>query len=277
MKVKSGEKAKRIGEGQEIASKRKKKEANIEEEITEDYGDEIEGREYGARAASETRVIGEDGETWSGPVTLSNVELVINEGVTLTIEDTVTINRTVTIRGGGNIARGSENAGILVNKSASLTIQRITVDGKEHTAYSSMIQVNGGQLTVEAGSKIQNCRHMRDETDYLDVERFGGAVSLSDGAIAEFHGCTISNCTANNGGAISGNNNSILIVDNGSKIENCHAIKPMLAGFGGAVHLYNANAEFRDCTIKSCSTENERGMVEMGRGGAVRFYGEKKL
>ena len=66
---------------------------------------------------------------WSGNVTLANGELVVEPGVTLTIQGVITVQGNVTIKGSGTIKRGSGNAYFKVYDGAHLTVGNVTIDG----------------------------------------------------------------------------------------------------------------------------------------------------
>lgn len=117
------------------------------------------------------------------------MELVINEGVILTIEDTVNIDGTVIIQGGGTIIHG-DHARIEVNKGADLTMENITIDGQEVRAYYSKIRAMGS-LTMN-NCKIQNCRMSTMMSSLITYS--ASAVTLENNATGKFNGCIIENC-----------------------------------------------------------------------------------
>lgn len=234
------------------------------EEIEEmiEYGGEPEDREFLISPASDDIVIAKD-TSWNAQ-TLSGRNVVIEEGATLTLNGILSIMGNVTIQGKGTIARGNARAEIDVYQNASLTIQGITLDGKGLETSYAMIMVSGA-LKVEAGCKIQDC-HTRGASRPGSVAGYGGAVYLfwNTGARAELLDCTISNCTASEGGAAYCSEDCTLILDNGCRIENCRAVKGLASGGGGAIeaHLYDATVKLLKCTISHCSAD--------GNGGAVR-------
>ena len=200
--------------------------------------------EYFASSARESQVISAD-TTWDEEKTLSSGELVINEGVVLTINDWVDIRGNVTIRGGGTIAKGSANARINVGTDSSLTVLGVTMDGKSIGASFEMLQVRG-ELTLDGGCRIENCA--------ASSKGLGGAVHV--GGTATFNDCVIENC---NDGAVElwgkARAKATATFNNGCVIENCSGVA------GGAVNLWQeAQATFNGCVIKNCSAM---------RGGAV--------
>lgn len=230
---------------------------------------ETENQEFLISPASEDIVIAQD-TSWDQEKALSGGNLVIEEGATLTINKELYIKGNVTIRGKGTIARGKADVEIWVERNASLTIQGITLDGKGLEDSYAMIMVSGA-LKVEAGCKIQDC-HTRGASKPGSVAGYGGAVYLfwNSGARAELLDCTISNCTASEGGAAYCSEDCTLILDNGCRIENCRAVKGLGCGDGGAIdsHLYNATIKLLKCTISHCSADGNGGAVH---GNAVNL------
>lgn len=94
---------------------------------------------------------------WTGIGTLSDGELIVEPGVTLTISNCIDIRGKVTIKGGGMIKRGSAAAYFRVNGGADLTLGEITLEGNFIQSGQSMISAKNAKITLNAGCRIQNC------------------------------------------------------------------------------------------------------------------------
>ncbi|MCI8494426.1 MAG: InlB B-repeat-containing protein, partial [Lachnospiraceae bacterium] len=136
-------------------------------------------------------VISED-TVWTEAGTLSNGTLTVNPGVTLTINDILTIDGSVIINGGGTIARGNASTYIDVPLGAELTLDDIVLDGKNIPADTSLLGING-TFTMNKGSKIQDC---------IVLDGNGGAISCAGTVILD--GAVIQDCKSQlgRGGAI---------------------------------------------------------------------------
>lgn len=149
---------------------------------------------------------------WTVAGTLANGELIVEEGVTLTINAALTISGNVTIKGGGTIARGNNAGSFSVGSGAGLTLENITLDGKSVPASVPMINVTSrGMVTLNNGSKIQNCRY----------SNYGGAIANSSGTVV-LNGAVIQNCKASSGGAIYNTSSGSVTIEY-AVIENCTA------------------------------------------------------
>ena len=90
-------------------------------------------------------IVSED-VTWEVLGTLTDGELIVMPGVTLTITQPVIIGGSVTIKGGGTIARGGSGAGFIMNGGGNLVLEDITLDGCSSefpAAVTSMITAKG--------------------------------------------------------------------------------------------------------------------------------------
>ena len=94
---------------------------------------------------------------WSGNVTLADGELIVEPGVTLTIQGVVTVQGNVTIKGGGTIKRGSGNAYFSVYNGAHLTVGNVTLDGASLPSDRPMVEVVKSEATLDDGCRIMNC------------------------------------------------------------------------------------------------------------------------
>ncbi len=140
---------------------------------------------YAAKTTPSCGTISED-TTWESG-TLTNGELIVEPGVTLTLNGILNISGSVTIRGGGTIVRGNSNVIINVYSGKTLIIQDITIDGKDMQSYYTMLNVRGN-LKLNDGAKIINCRND-------DIAAMGGAIFISEGT-AELNNAVIENCSS---------------------------------------------------------------------------------
>ena len=122
-----------------------------------------------AFAAGEETVISSD-TTWEAQAISNDVR--IESGATLTINGQIIINDEVTISGGGTIARGDGAAYFNIGSGVSLTLDGVTVDGKNISSDNSMFQVYG-TLDIK-NSTVQNC--------VKNISR-GGAINVDDGTL----------------------------------------------------------------------------------------------
>ncbi len=97
---------------------------------------------------------------WSGNVTLANGELVVEPGVTLTIQGVITVQGNVTIKGSGTIKRGSGNAYFKVYDGAHLTVGNVTIDGMSISSNNSMLEVIRSDIVLDEGCIVKNCNKM---------------------------------------------------------------------------------------------------------------------
>lgn len=244
--VKNAEDSEEKEESREPAAQGKKAKSKTPEEPEyseemEDYNRESGDLESLISPVSDEIVISQDTPWVSDTL---NKNLVIEKGATLTLNGTLTVSGNVTIRGQGTIARGNTGAGIVVNRSASLTMQEITLNGKGLEAPLAMIRVSGA-LKMEKGCTIQDC-HTRGPSEPGSIKGYGGAVYLfwTSGAKAELLDCTISDCTASEGGAAYCSKDCTLTLDKGCRIENCRAVK----GEGTETYLFGGTFQGNSCT-----------------------------
>jgi len=202
-------------------------------------------------------VISED-TVWSERGSLTDGELIIDPGVTLTINEEVTIDGTVTIKGGGMIARGvglrDSKGYILVDTGSELILEDITLDGESiYDSKSILCADSDSKITMNSGSIVQNCS-----------ANYGGAINTS-GTVEMNEQSMIQNCSANHGGAIF--NSGTVDMDSGSVIQNCNAIDSGGAIFnsGGTINLNNAK-------IENCTT-GKRGGAIYSTDGSVTING----
>lgn len=184
-----------------------------------------ESPEMRSPATPQCGIISEN-TTW-GAGTLENGELVVEPGVTLTINGLLTIKGNVTIRGGGIIERGNRSAGFQVNTGDCLTAENITMEGNSISANCSMITVNRGEIILGDGCRIQNCIKPRD----------GAAISMRSGAIGVFYNPVLeNNCVSGGfGGAVFMWGESELTIYGGTYQNN----KDISSGSWAASCLYN--------------------------------------
>ncbi len=243
------------GKGQTAGGKKDKKKA--EEESDRTYGG-IE-REM-TTTDSDSEVIRVD-TVWDTPKTLFGGELVIEEGVILTLNTVLTIDGEVTVRGGGIIKIKGVRSGINVMESGALTIQGMTLHGnKDILAYRALIRVMGGKLIVER-SRIQDYKSRTWYETVSKEEEEGGAIYFAGGATVNLKTCIIEGCTTGRGGAVHGKEGT-LTMEEGCVIRNCIAVA------GGALYFdKNVSADLRDSRLEECYANDPR--YSGGSGGAV--------
>ena len=187
--------------------------------------------------------------------TLTNGELIVNAGVTLVLNGTLTIEGKVVISGGGVIVRGNADANFVVNNgfSADLTLKNITIEGGNIPSEKSMIEANRGFVTLSSGSRIQNC---------VKSTASGAALSATNSNVV-FSDAVIENCSsAEKGGAvylISGRMN----ISSGTYSSNRTTGESAVGGG----FLYNSTAELN---IYGGSFLNN---ASSGRGGCIYHDG----
>lgn len=93
---------------------------------------------------------------WNGG-TLSNGELIVEPGVTLTINGGINVTGKVTIKGGGTIKRGNASAYLKVSSGAELTVGEITLEGSSISASDALIFADKAKILLDDGCRIQNC------------------------------------------------------------------------------------------------------------------------
>ena len=150
--------------------------------------DQIQKEATSSKSAKASQVISQD-TTWNDKVELSE-NLIINSGVTLIINDQITIKGDVTISGGGTIRRTNDYYGVVIEvpQNSELRLENITFDGdvvygeynettfagtadlkplveflgydftqrtgKDGTAL--LIDINGGKLIMDEGAVLKN-------------------------------------------------------------------------------------------------------------------------
>lgn len=137
----------------------------IETEVWSEKMEEAQQQEEAALASPSTPMCGTISEdtVWASSGTLTNGELIVEPGVTLTINDTIMIDGMVTIKGGGTILRGKSSACFSTNFGSDLTLQNITLEGDSMASSYSMLEIHHAKLTLDDGCVIQNCKKF--ETD----------------------------------------------------------------------------------------------------------------
>lgn len=219
------------GGEQESGGKKKdiRKMKRLEEETEAVFADSAELSETPKEPGC--GIVSED-VTWEIPGTLTDGELIVMPGVTLTITQPVVISGSVTIKGGGTIARGGTGAGFIMNGGGNLVLEDITLDG-----CSSLFPAATVSMLTAKG------------TNTIRLES----------------GCTIRNCSStSNGGAIcfpySNDRNSDIII-NGALIENC-----LTTGVGGAICADDKTTKsgtitLNNATIRNCTAGTNGGGI----------------
>ena len=204
--------------GDEVDGKRFSKEEVIEDEIImlEEKEEDIETEPKVIEVTQDSAwedIWQEDSE---------NVTIIVKEGVALTINDRVIINKNVTIEGSGKIVRENGNACFQVGMEnypsesswrPKLVIHGITLDGNKIFSSNSLIYVRNGSLELDNGCAIQNVDSGKSEGNSVS------AVYVSSGSTGVIGNITIKDCSAElSGGAII--NFGQLTINGGTYINN---------------------------------------------------------
>ncbi len=206
-------------------------------------------------------VISED-TVWSERGSLTDGELIIDPGVTLTINEEVTIDGTVTIKGGGMIARGvglrDSKGYILVSAGGELILENVTLDGQSIYDNKSILYADSGsKITMNSGSIVQNC-----------ISEHGGAMATS-GTVEMNAQSMIQNCSATHGGAIY--NQGTVKMNAQSMIQDCSA-----ASSAGAIYNISTVEMNENSVIQNCRAEGlggailSTGTVDMDSGSVIQ-------
>lgn len=195
---------------------------------------------------------------WEEAGTLKDGELIINPGVTLTINGEVIVRGNVNIKGGGTILRGNEDARINIYTHSNVAVSNITIEGNDITSRSAMIHSSSNNLVLGEGCVIKNCIHKAGN---------GGAIFVSDGTLV-LDNATIQNCHviggSHGGGAVymysSDREQHINLIIENAIIENCSA-----SAAGGAI-----DAALSDVIIKNGIFKNNKSSVH---GGCIDVCG----
>lgn len=188
------------------------------------------------------------------------VQLVSNGGRIDLVKDvdalgtTIVLNKNVTIDGDGYTITRSEtfdSAMFIVGNNAKVTLKNITVNGNADNFpgyVNSAFVVTDGYLTLEEGTVItkNNARGYNGA-----AIRAGSSIAgLSNPCVVTMNaGVEISDCTADNGGAVYLGTGAQFVM-NGGAIKNCAA-----AYHGGAVSVDDDSAQFtmNDGSITECT------------------------
>ncbi len=115
---------------------------------------------------------------------------------TISVTETLIVNREVKLSGGGTLVRGVKNICLIaVGEKGVLTLENIVLDGKRDTYRwdDSLLQVeNGGSLTLLEGAVFQD-NHTNSD---------GSAIQIFDGSLLMEGGTIQNNETSQEGGGI---------------------------------------------------------------------------
>ena len=123
----------------------------------------------------------------------------------------------------------SESAAIEIDASSSLAVTNLTLTGagKEGAFF-----VNGGKLTLESGTVIEDCVNEQDQ----DVYSGAGAVTVLGGTLTMKSGATIRNCETTHGYGggvyVESYYADAMFEMTGGSIENC-----LSSGYGGGAYV----------------------------------------
>ena len=115
---------------------------------------------------------------------------------TISVTETLNVNREVKLSGGGTLVRGAERINLIaVGEKGVLTLENIVLDGKRDTYRwdDSLLQVeNGGSLTLMEGAVFQD-NHTNSD---------GSAIQIFEGSLLMEGGTIRNNETSQEGGGI---------------------------------------------------------------------------
>lgn len=260
------------GEDEEISKReeegQKKKKIRAVESI------ELQSEEAEPLAEPGCGIISED-TVWPGNVTLADGELVVEPGVTLTIQGIVTVQGNVTIRGGGTIVRGSGDAYFKAWDGVHLTVADITLDGASLSAKQSIIEAVRSDVILDDGCIIQNCTKSKlgPQVNYIDgngntqgTSGGGGAALFLSAGTAVFNDIVLeNNCsTVGYSGAVFILNGELRVY--GGLYKNNRAQNHSLWGVGC---LYNIISKFYIYGGRFIGNSSD------GRGGCLGSTGDK--
>ena len=216
------------GEEQNFAGKKAKDEKESLDKLEEVQGEWQEL--YAAKAAPGCGVISED-TTWESGA-LANGELIVEPGVTLTLNGILDISGSVTIWGGGTIERGRSSTKIAVKPGAHLTISGITMEGASISSPYSMIEVKNGEILLDNKCHLKN---------FIKTNDMGGAIFIDEGGKAVFDDIIIEYCSAPNyGGAVFARDSEVTIKSGIYRYNKTTSTKYQ---YGGGC-LYNACSQY---------------------------------
>ena len=167
-------------------------------EVAEEPEDELDLQELGeenqiaAFSASQPVTTFDELKTALADETRSEIQV----SGTISVTETLIVNREVKLSGGGTLVRGAERINLIaVGEKGVLTLENIVLDGKRDTYRwdLSLLQVeNGGSLTLQDGAVFQN-NHTNSD---------GGAIRVFDGSLLMEGGTIRNNETSFGGGGI---------------------------------------------------------------------------
>ena len=263
------------------------------------------------QAVPEDGIIIRENTTWDTARTL-NENLTVTNGATLTIGAQVTVSGDVTISG-GTIKRASDYTGslLVVTDGSSLTLANITIDGGaiwtggvDETlergtvnsglgADSALVTVNGGTLTLNRGTVIQNNERTvgTDDDAWIEWTRpvaktvryyaVGGGVSVVGGSLIVNDGAVVKNNTIKDsdkvndatsdamGGGIGLYDCASLVVNggeiSGNQAQTSGTARAMGGGIGMAAH---PGSRYVSCEVCFKGGELKNNLSVTSGGGA---------
>ncbi len=181
----------------------------------------------------------------------------------VTIDSPIIISKRVDINGGYNafsINRGANNKGYMISVvSGVLTLENVIIDGgskdgKEAT--TSMVLLNGGDLTLNRGVSVQN------NTSTM-LSGAGSGIAIKNGNLLVNAGAEIKNCDVPEGlggGILLADKTASATIDGGT-IENCEALQ------GGGVYIQDGTFNFNSGTIRNCIANYSYPISKVSPGG----------
>ena len=149
----------------------------------------------------------------------------------VTIDETVNINKNVTLTGNGTLIRedGFKDAMVYVDSNSELIMEDITIDGNGVSGVESAVYIDNGKLQMKSGT-IQRNGSRGVYNYYGSFKMTGGNISESEasygGGVYNYRGSNFkmtngtisSNKASRNGGGIYNNSGKVKITDGSAVI-----------------------------------------------------------
>ena len=184
---------------------------------------------------------------------------------TISVTETLIVNREVKLSGGGTFVRGNKDVYLFdVEKGGKLTLENITLDGQsQNIAYQNsfplIYMATGGTLTLEAGAVLQN-NH---------ASQVGSAIRADGGSLVMNGGSILDNETAYNGGGIYLGQSATFAMNGGTIQGN--------TGDGGGGIDAQCQVTMTGGTIQNNTATHGGGIILNGNRASLVMSGNSKI
>lgn len=184
---------------------------------------------------------------------------------TISVTETLIVNREVKLSGGGTFVRGNRDVYLFdVEKGGKLTLENITLDGQsQNAAYQNsfplIYMATGGTLTLEAGVVLQN-NH---------ASQVGSAIRADGGSLVMNGGAILDNETAYNGGGIYLGQSATFTMNGGTIQRN--------TGDGGGGIDAQCQVTMTGGTIQNNTATHGGGIILNGNRASLVMSGNSKI